>query len=328
MRILLIICCIAILSTAISAQEVFVGGFPIGVGNSIDPDFFKPYHEELKKIADSLAKYSKAQAIITGGADGEHYKSQHDIKNPGLALGRAHALRSVLVKEFNVNPSQIIVSSEDVRTKGDNYRYASVRIIWTEVTLERQDVNIDDLQARIKDLEDRPPVEKHFTEVKETPAPIPNPNHYGIIIKGGLSTSPFGEIPIVGSGVTWKRILFFEFMAGHTVWNNNYTFDNEKLDTKKRLFGGHLTYYPFEDYEIGFIGGWVKVEEIAQQYYDYVRMSEGPMFGVKYTVSEFVSVSAIYNPSKHRIAGDRNASSKNGQFLFQVNIFKIFGASQ
>jgi len=160
--ILLVAGCLALLPGVTWSQEVVVSGFPIGVGGSVSRDFFRPYYPELQAMADTLRKYPLVRAVITGGADGEHYRQNHDAKNPALALGRAHALRNLLIYEFNV------IRSEDVKTKGARYRYASVHIAR----------EVSDLDARLDTVENRPPVEKHIIEVKEISRYVPEKEEY------------------------------------------------------------------------------------------------------------------------------------------------------
>ncbi len=315
---LLIICSLMLMMSIGFTQEVIIDGFPKGIGESVDQEFFKKYLPQLKAISDSLHKYPQVNVIITGSADGEQYRMDHDAKNPGLALGRAHTLRDLLVNQFNVDRSQIIINSEEHKSIGDQYRYASVRMAWQW--------EIVSMKARLDTLESRAPVEKHFTEVKEVTQVFSE--DYGIQLSAGVSTSPFGGIPVVATAVTWKKILFFEIMGGHTIWNSSYTFENSKLDSRKRMLGGSLIVFPFENHRVGFVGGWIRVEQIAQEYYDYVRLSEGPVFGVKVPIKDYIAITGLYNPSKHRVAGNDLSISKNGQFMLNLTIYKIFGGTK
>ena len=133
------------------AQEITISDFPLGVAGSIADDFFAPHYDDLKDLAKALQSDPAALAIIAGCADGQEYRKYHDAMNPGLALGRAHAVRNYLVREFNVNPDQLIVQSQEAEAKGGEYRYVAIRL--TRPT--------DDLATRIAALESRPPVERH-----------------------------------------------------------------------------------------------------------------------------------------------------------------------
>ena len=138
-----------LLPLALSAQEVVVDGFPYGVGNSIDKDFFKPYYDDLKALVDTLNKYPLTKAVITGRADGKPYADENDAKNPALALGRAHTLRNFLVDNFDIDTTRLFIQSSDVYDLGNPYRYASVRIAW----------DLHYLNAKIDEVAARPPVE-------------------------------------------------------------------------------------------------------------------------------------------------------------------------
>ncbi|MEW5796418.1 MAG: hypothetical protein AB1772_08640 [Candidatus Zixiibacteriota bacterium] len=299
-----------------SAQEVVVSGFPLGVGGSIEPDFLHPYHQALQAIADSLRLHPGARAIITGSADGVEFDEHHDAKNPGLALGRAHLLRNVLVYDFGVDSTQITIESQETYEVGDEYRFASVRLI----------PETNDLSARVAALENRPPVEKHFTEVREVPASFIE--SFGLQAGAGLSTTPFGAVPIVAGAITWKRVLYVEGMFGHTMWDNSYRFMNVELDTWRRLAAGLAVYRPVDNLPVGVVGGWIRIEEISQRYYDYVSMSEGPLLGLRATPFEFASVTALYNPSKHRVAESNFSESKNGQFLISILVHYCLGGGK
>ncbi len=298
-------------TVSLQTQEIVISDFPIGVGSSVSSEFFEPYHARLQKLVDTLNKYPLAQAIVTGSADGYQYRSSNDAKNTGLALGRAHALRNLLVNVFEVSPTRIVVQSKDVTKEGGSYRYASVRIAWELTTL----------QAQIDTLNQRPPIERVVSPQFEIPefdipeAPTPE---MGLQLGAGISSSPFGGLPIITGGMTWKRTVFVEGILGHTFWNNSFTFEGAKLTTKRRMAGVQVTAYPFDDKTVGFVGGWVRFEELSQTFYEYVKLSEGPMIGMQTAPNGFLLITAVYNPSKHRIAGDVESESKNGQFLLSL----------
>ena len=313
--ILLIAGCLALAGSGWS-QEAVITNFPVGVGRSIGPEFFRPYQAQLRTIADTLHHYPAARAIVTGGADGLEYHEHNDALNPGLALGRAHALRNLLVAEFGVDSSQIIIQSQDVKEIGDSFRFVSVRIVRGQ----------PDLTGRVEALENRPLVEKHFTETREVPSTFIE--NCGLRLNAGLSSSPFGAIPIVGGSVTWKRIIFFEGTFGYTLWDRTYRYMGADLDTRRRLAGGMVAVFPCPRLPVGAVGGWVRIEEISQRYYDYVRLSEGPMFGLRATPIDLLSVTAVYNPSKHRVAGSALSQSKNSQFLISIMVHKTFGGGK
>jgi len=329
---ILIIVCLIMLSGLVTAQEVVVTGFPKGVGRDVDKDFFKPYYNDLKAIADTLHKYPLAEVVITGGADGEKYLAGDNTKNPALALGRAHTLRSYLTAEFNIHPIQIVISSEEVTYKGPQGRYASVRISKDSKLLSLLDDRLasieqknssEDVFNRLKALEQRAPIEKHFTEIKENPNRITD--NFGLQFSVGATSSPFGGLPTISGAVTWKRNLFIEISGGHTFWNSDFTFNSGILDTKKRYLSGQFIIYPKENLMVGIVGGWVRVEEISRQFYEYVKMSEGPIVGLRVKPFKHISVTAAYNPSKHRIIPNEISINKNSQFLLSLSVFNIFG---
>jgi len=315
--VLTIVVCLAGIVSNTYSQEVIITGFPAGVGGSVGPEFFRPFYPGLEAIADTLHQNPAARAVITGGADGIEYYDGHDAKNPGLALGRAHILRNLLVIELGVDSTQIVIITQETPEVGDAYRFASVRVALGSVT---------DYDARLDALENRPPVEKHFTEVKEAPADFIE--NLGLQASAGISSSPFGAIPTVAGAVTWKRILFVEGFFGHTVWNDEYQFAGVELDTKHRLAGGMAVLYPLKKLPVGLLAGWERIEQISRLYYDYVRMSEGPLFGLRGAPVEFLSVTAAYNPSRHRVAGSELSQYKDGQFLISIMVQKTFGGGK
>ncbi|UCG62268.1 MAG: hypothetical protein JSV52_03015 [Candidatus Zixiibacteriota bacterium] len=322
-RILLVIGCLALLTGVAAPQEVVIKDFPIGVAGSIGQDIFKPHRDELKAIADTLSKYPLVRAVITGGADGFRYRQSNDAKNPALALGRAHALLNYMIRELKVDSSQIIIRTEDVAARGPEHRYAGIRIVRD---LSDIDEDVAGLKSRLSDLEQRPAVEKHFTEVKEIPNILKE--NLGLQVSAGLSTSPFGGMPVLAGALTWKRMIFLEGIVGHTFWNGEFVFTGVDLETKRRMIGGHVVYYPREDIPVGVVGGWLRVEEMAQDYYEYVRLSEGPVFGLRASPLEFISVTGAYNPSRHREAGRAKASAENDQFLLYVTVHIGFGGAR
>ena len=319
--VLTIVVCLAGIVGSSYSQEVVITGFPAGVGGSVGSNLFQPYYPGLKAVADTLHNNPAARAVITGGADGIEYHQDHDAKNPALALGRAHVLRNILVVELGVDSTRIIIITQETEQVGDAYRFASVRVVREPVPEIAP--NYDD---RIKALENRPPVEKHFTEVKEVPTPFVE--NLGLQASAGIGTSPFGGMPTVAAAVTWKRFLLVEGFFGHSFWTRHYRFAGADLDTRRRLAGGLAVLYPRTNVPVGVVAGWVRIEEISQLYYDYVRMSEGPMLGLRALPIKYISVTAAWNPSHRRVAGSELSQYKNGQFLLSIMAQKTFGGGK
>ncbi|MFH1700753.1 MAG: hypothetical protein ABIE07_09225 [Candidatus Zixiibacteriota bacterium] len=305
-----------LLASIATSQEVIITNFPIGVGSDVSPELFAPYFGELQAIKDTLHKYPLARAIVTGGADGERYRQDNDAKNPGLALGRAHVLRNLLINEFKIDSSQIIIQSGDTKEMGGRYRFAAVRVI----------NEFSELNKRVKALEDKPPVEKHFTEVKEITSEYKE--SLGLQFGVGLSTSPFGGIPIATGAISWKNTLYAEGFAGHSFWKSSFEFEGIDLDTRRRLIGGQIIYYPSERILVGIVGGWIRIEEISQKYYKYAKLSEGPLLGLRVSPYDFISITGAYNPSKQLIAGESKSETKKDRFLLSITAHITFGGEK
>lgn len=317
-RMMLIILGWLVILTGLSpAQTVTITDFPLGVGGNVSDDFFGPYQAQLGAVVDSINKYPQAIGIITGGADGEQFRNQNDAKNPALALGRAHILRNYIIASFPIDPSRLLVQSNDVRAIGAAYRYASIRV-------ERR--SSPDLESRINALEQMEPIERHFTQVKEITM-VPEEN-LGLRFSLGVTTSPFGGIPVVTSAFAWKRSIYVEAIVGHSFWNSSFRYKDVDLDTKRRLVGGHIIYYPYENKQIGIVAGWIRIEEISQDYYEYVKLSDGPSIGLRTSLFDFVSITGLYNPSKNRVTGSDISESKNDQFLLSLSAFLEFGGGK
>ncbi|MEW6411261.1 MAG: hypothetical protein AB1483_02175 [Candidatus Zixiibacteriota bacterium] len=318
-----IIGCLVLLAGAALSQEVVIYDFPIGVAGSVDQEIFRPYYDGLEAVADTLEKYPLAVAVVTGGADGERYRVNNDAQNPALALGRAHALRDLLMREFGVDSSRIYIRTEDVKEKGPQYRYAAVRIVRVIADVDER---VNKLKQQVDTLLQRAPVEKHFTEIKEVP--VPPKENLGVQFGVGLSSSPFGMIPVASSAFTYKRIIYVEGIVGHTFWNRSFEFEGVDLDTKRRMLGGYAMVFPYEDIPIGAVGGWLRVEEISQDYYEYVKLSEGLVLGLRAMPLDWLSVTAAWNPSKQRVVDRDMSESKNGQFLIFAQAHILFGGER
>ena len=325
-KLVIVIGCFALMAGAVSAQEVVIPDFPLGVAGSIDVKIFEPYLEQFQAIADTLKLDPMIRAVVTGGADGQKYRSSHDAKNPSLALGRAHTLRSFLMDDFDIDSTQIEIRTKEFKEIGPEYRYVGVRIEKYEPKSDPYtDQKIAGLVARIDSLEDRPPVEKHFTEIKEMPVEDAE-SDLGIEFGIGVSSSPFGGLPVLTTAFTYKRVVYVEGLFGHTWWGNEFQWVRQDLDpveildlkTRRRLIGGHVIIYPWEDIPLGFVGGWLRVEEIAQEFYEYSKLSEGPLVGVRFQPLKNIAVTAAYNPSKHRDANLETSTSENDQFLIYL----------
>jgi len=309
------------------AQEVIITGFPVGVAGSVEADFFQPYMPQLRAVADTLKKYPLVQAIVTGGADGYRYARQSDAKNPGLALGRAHLLATLLIEDMQVDSTQLIIQSKNLPDTGGIYRFASVRVPRGLIDLESKIHSSEDrLAARLDALENRPPVEKHFTEIKEVPSTFTE--NFGLQLGAGLSSSPFGGMPIVSAAATWRQQVYLEGVWGHSLWESDYRFDGEDLETRRRMLGGHVTVFPLEEIRLGFVGGWMRVEQISQYYYEYVRLSEGPLFGLRFDPTDFISIVGTYNPAKRRAVGIDRSDTNQDQFLVYVTLYKLVGGGK
>ncbi len=315
--------CLALLPATAKSQEVVIIDFPTGVGSGVSQDFFRPHYPALQAIADTLHKYPLVHAIVTGGADGERYRDNNDASNPALALGRAHALRNVLLNEFKVDAGQIIVQSQDSKAKGSRHRHATVRI-----ASELADFNtrLDGVSARLDTIAERPPVDQHITNVTEVAEDLAEP--MGLQLGIGLSSSPFGAIPVVTGAVTWERKVFVEAVVGHTLWGSSFPYNGYDLDTKRRMAGGLVFFYPVDDFPVGVVGGWIRTEEISTKYYDYVKMSEGPIFGLRYSPYKFLYITGAYNPARQRIVGEPIIESRSNEFMISVTGFILFGGER
>lgn len=316
----LVVAILTALASLAGAQEVVVGGFPLGVGSSVDPGFWDPHAGALNEVADALKKHPEARAVIVGRADGTRYRNGNDAKNPGLSLGRAHALRNVLVNRFGVDSSQLLIQTSDVAIPGGDYRSVSVRV---------------EMPPPDKDVQVSAPLVVQQTELPPGPAPVTQvneTNYYDdqmtIRLGIGASSSPFGGLPTVTGAVIWRHTLALNVLLGHTFWNDTYQFQGQNLETWQRMVGGALTWYPWQNKPVGLVGGWVRVEEIAQGYYEYVRLSEGPVVGATVTPIKHVALSALYNPSRQRVEGTDFSSGKHGQFLLGISLFKDFGGKR
>lgn len=311
--IVLLTCSLALATGALAAQDVVIQDFPLGIAGSIGDDFFQPYHADLATVAQTLQADRTNLAVITGCADGEEYRKHHDAMNPGLALGRAHAMRNYLVREFNVNPDQLLVQSDDVEAKGGQFRSVTVRVVQPN----------SDLASRVAALENRPPVETRLVERVEPVTTLQNDLalRFGL----GLSSSPYGGVPTASAAVVYKKLIAGEVLVGHTFWNNNFDVFDLNLRTKRRMIGGYLEVSPDTALPISVIAGWMRIEEISQQYYEYVRLSEGPLLGVRVMAFPFLSVTAAYNPVKQRQADLETSTSDDSNFILSISSHISFG---
>ncbi|MDF1544268.1 MAG: hypothetical protein P1R58_04100 [bacterium] len=318
----LVVSCFILLTSLAFGQKVTITGFPLGVGGSIGDSIFDAQRVELKAMADTLHKYPLSHVLITGSADAERYRASNDAMNPALALSRTHALRNYLIAQFGVDTAQIFSRTEEVYTKGPEFRYV------------RAEVNRDlsDLSVRLARLENAPPPEPVVQPVKEIvtirEVPADTATEVKLHLGAGLMTSPFGGIPIASAAVSWDEHLFLEAVIGHTFWNSDYDFSGLQLNTKRRLIGGQAVYYPSETTPIGIVGGWMRIEDVSRDFYKYVRLSEGIMVGLRWLPTDFLSLTGVYNPSKHQITDIAQSETKNGQFLFSAAFHIDFGGAK
>jgi len=79
---------------------------------------------------------------------------------------------------------------------------------------------------------------------------------------------------------------------------------------------------------LGFVGGWMRVEQISQYYYEYVRLSEGPLFGLRFDPTDFISIVGTYNPAKRRTANIDRSDTNQDQFLVYATLYKLVGGGK
>jgi hypothetical protein len=317
----LVVSLLALTASLAGAQEVVIKGFPLGVGASIGQEFWEPYTAALSDWAATLKSNPQALGIIVGRADGTRYRDASDAKNPGLSLGRAHALRNLLVSQFGVDSTRLLIQTNDVPDRGEEYRSVSVRLV-----LPPEQKEVTAVPVNVSAPANEAPVTEPPTELTE----VTN-NFYDqmtLRLGGGASSTPFGGIPMLTGAVVWRGSVALNVVVGHSFWNDSYEFKGASLKTWLRMVGGGLTVYPWRNKPIGVVGGWMRVEQIAQSYYEYVKLSEGPVLGVSATPVKHLSLSALYNPSRQRLEGTDLSSSKGGQFLFGVSVFTDFGGSR
>ncbi len=310
--------CLILLLGSVTAQEVVVTNFPSGVGGSVDPNIFKPHQPQLRAIADTLHKYRHALAIITGGADGGKFRESNDAKNPGLALGRAHALRNWMIQNFDLDSSRLIIQSQDAKRSGPQYRFASIRIV-----IPPAETGV--LEKSVPLVATQPTPAQHTQSPSQ---PTKTADHFGLQMGGGVTSSPFGGIPFLCCAITWRQRLYVEGVVGHTLWNRTFTYDTLQLDTKRRLAGCNLIVYPLEQTRVGLLLGWMRVEEISREYYEYVRLSEGALVGLRVEPLNWLSISGAYYPSTERIALTHKARSRSDRFVLSAMVHRLFGGTR
>lgn len=315
---LLIFGLVALSVSSVNAQEVVVTGFPLGVGASVDPELFVPYRAQLQELADSLSLYPRARAVLVGRADGIRFRLGNDGKNPAVSLGRAHALRNILVNDYLVDSTQIWIQSSETFAKGDEYRSVSVRI-------EYPPVEPDPFPA---------PIAYVTPEVQPTGTAVDvYHDQMTLRLSGGVTSTPFGSLPTVAGAVSWNHTVSIEVIMGHTFWNDEFILTDpvlqpQRLDTWRRMVGGRLNIYPWESQPVGFVFGWARIEEIAKSQYEFVKLSEGPVFGMTVIPFPNVSLMAAFNPARHRIAPSDKSFGKDGQILVSISMFTDFGGSR
>lgn len=314
---LLLLCLIMLIAVPAIGQEVKVSAFPSGVGRSVGEEFFQPYFPQLEAIADTLKTYPQATAVITGTADGVRYPRYNDAMNPGLALGRAQALANLMMIRFEVDSAQLEIQARTVESEGPQYRSVSIRV--------RREPPPQTIVERIEPAPVPEPtvVEKPVYIIDSVK--IVSEDNLGLHVGAGVSTSPFGGIPFVSGAVSWKQKVFIEGIFGHTVWSQDFRLDGVDLGTKDRMLAGLAVYYPLEDIPVGAVLGWVRIEEISNDYHEYTRLSEGLMVGVRALPIPYASFTALYNPSKHRNASVDLSSAKNGQVLLSLAVHLPLG---
>lgn len=122
--------------------------------------------------------------------------------------------------------------------------------------------------------------------------------------------------------------MFLEAEFGHTFWNGDYHFGNAVLDTKRRMAAGYVLYFPFDSKPVGILGGWMRAEEVAQTYHQYVKLAEGPVVGVRVVPLDYLAVTGAYNPSKQRRSDLVDSEMNRGQLSLSVTLQLVLGGAR
>ena len=310
------VCLLILITATVRSQEVVITDFPSGIAESVDPAIVRPFYPGLKAIADSLQKYQNARAVVVGGADGGRYHTDHDAKNPGIALGRAQFMRNILIDEFHIDSTRILLQTKYSTARGASHRFVSVRLE-LEPTSSQNDLFVEQQPSKVVVIKDT---------VILTDEESSEPS--GLQVGVGGASSPYGGMPVAVGAIVWKRQVYVEGIFGHTIWNETTVHRGASLDIRHRMAGGAIIYFPFKTIPVGLFGGWVRVEEISQKFYSYIRMSEGPLFGLRIMPYRYLSLTGAYNPSKERIAGNAAASPYTDQFFLSVTIHTLLGGGR
>ncbi len=294
-------------------KEVVIYGYPLGVGESIGEKFYHPYDGDLRQVADYLNSHKTMKGIITGASDQFRYQKDHDAKNPGLALGRAIDLKRYMIERFGVDSTQLVIQVDEPSAKGAQFRYASIRL---------------DLPEQLPSQVDTLYMEPRII-IQET-------NNYwdnlGLNFRIGVSSSPYGAIPIVAGAIVYKDKLHVEAQFGHTFWSDQRDLAGMSLSVWRRMSGGQMVYFlinrPQGHLQVGPAIGWFRIEEISQYYYGYTRMSEGLTLGVRLRLFNCLDATGSYFPHKERAAERQFAVTKDGSFLMAITFNHYFGGGK
>jgi len=310
---------VLLLAVTAVGQEVKMPDFPKGVGRSVGISFFEPYFPQLEAIANTLKADSAAMAVITGKADGVKYPRHNDAMNPGLALGRAQALADLMLDRFGVDSVQIQIQAQTVEQQGPQFRAVSIRV--QKPAPPPPPTVIEKVQPVIEQPEPPPPEPVYIVDSVK----VVSPDNFRLHVGAGMTTSPFGGMPFVSGAVSWNRQVYIEGAFGHAFWSRDFELNNQVLGTKDRMIAGMAIVYPFTDIPVGAVAGWVRIEEISNDFHEYTQLSEGLMIGVRAMPIQYASLTAMYNPSKHRNAEVDISDAKNGQILLQLAVHLTFG---
>ncbi|OGC94740.1 MAG: hypothetical protein A2W25_16135 [candidate division Zixibacteria bacterium RBG_16_53_22] len=298
---------------AVEAQEVIIRGFPLGAGESVDRQFFKPYLPQLEALAESLNVDPLAEIVVRGSRDAVRYRAGHDAKNAGLSVGRADLVEKILVQRLNADSNRISIETMKEDEEGQEFRYVSVRVVHRFGGLSAR---LDSLQKQLDSLRNRP--------LGQQPGAHPLVSDLVIEMTAGLSTTPFGVVPTGTGAFVYKRWLYIQGIVGHTWWDSRSSFAGRRLYTWHRLAGAMITVYPRFSGPVGLSAGWLRHEDISQAYYRYVRMTEGPVLGARVSPYPRVLIGAYYHPLK-KVYGTDRANIRWNQFLVSLSYQLIGG---
>lgn len=284
------------------------------------------------------------------------YMQQGDVNdrlNTFVAESRAFAAARTLVEDFGVDPFRVktrpvlrphkrrTVSIVLVDTRGEAAKVLSSiqgRFVRIEAQLDsllqrqedlelrlaanenidsRQDERLDDLERRVRDIEEN----------------LPEQNQFSFVVGGGISGSDFPagfennrSYVLEGAlGLAWERYFFLEISYGISPFTNSLDLPDGRTKLRKYSFTLTGSLYPYPDIvPVGGLIGINRSQDRAVDFGEFVSQKDSWILGLEFRY-KFLKLDMSWAPGEVEVWNRKRVRAENSSVRVGLGIFFHLG---